>query len=29
MPELAVAGPASVWTVVWIVSDTTTDPKCW
>lgn len=29
MPELAVADPASVWTVVWILSDTTTDAKCW
>lgn len=29
MPELAVADPASIWTVVWILTDTTIDAKCW
>jgi hypothetical protein len=29
MPELVVADPASVWTVVWILTDTTIDAKCW
>jgi len=29
MPELGVADPASIWTVVRILTDTTIDAKCW
>jgi hypothetical protein len=28
-PELVVADPASPWTNVWILTDTTIDAKCW
>jgi hypothetical protein len=28
-PELAVADPPSIWTVVRILTDTTIDAKCW